>query len=88
VFQIVGDSDCRHRPEDFLIERRHARDYIGQHGGRVEVARTIELAAAEQQLGPAGDRALDLVMDPIAEIVARDRPDREVQLDYAPSGLA
>ena len=75
VLHIIRDRYGGYRPEHLLVERCHTRRDVAEHGRFIQQARTVDLRTAEQQLGALRNGALDLVVDAMAKIIARDRPD-------------
>jgi hypothetical protein len=75
VFGVLGDGDGGDRAEGFLVKRRHAGSDVGQDRRRVVVAGAVDLAAAERESGAGGDRAFDLLVQFVAQVVPRHGTD-------------
>src|SRR5436189_269974 len=72
---VLGTDDGGDGPEGLLVERRHAALDRGEQRRRIERALAVGDRATQEQLRPALDRFLDLAVQRLPEIGAREWPD-------------
>src|SRR5438552_1923617 len=72
---VLGTDDGGDGPEGLLVERRHAALDGGEQCRRIERALAVGDRATQEQLRPALDGFLDLAVQRLPEIGAREWPD-------------
>lgn len=78
---LVLDPDhCGHRPEQFLVVRRHPRPDLIEHRGRIAGMRAGNRLAADQHACALGHAGLHLLVQFVAQVGAGHRRQRGTTL--------